>query len=104
MSRMPEPRGILTTRSSGNGPEASKRCLPITSATPARIAANMKRLIMALPMTTKGCRALLDRVVGTSTVSGSSAVRGLRGVMCFGLIEPIEAAPIPFANPPDSGG
>ena len=28
MSRMPEPRGMLTTLSCGSGPGASKRCLP----------------------------------------------------------------------------
>jgi hypothetical protein len=64
----------------------------------------MKKLIMALPMTTKGCRALFDRVVGTSTVSGSSAVRGLRGVICFEFLEAIEAAPIPFTSRSDKGG
>ena len=35
--------------------------------------------MMALPMTTSGWRALVERRVGKSTVSGSSAVRGLRG-------------------------
>ena len=37
--------------------------------------------MIALPMTTNGCRARLERRGGISTVSGSSAVRGLRGVM-----------------------
>jgi hypothetical protein len=32
-------------------------------------------------MTTSGWRALVERRIGRSTVSGSSAVRGLRGVM-----------------------
>jgi hypothetical protein len=55
-------------------------------------------------MTTKGCRALLERRVGISTVSGSIAVRGLRGVMCFGLFELIGAALIPFTSRSESVG
>ena len=45
-----------------------------------------EKLMMALPITTKGCRALLSGLVGMSTVSGSSAVRGLRGVRCLLLL------------------
>src|SRR5208282_1314974 len=104
ISRMPEPRGILTMRSSGNGPGASNRCLPTTSAMPATIAISTKMLMMALPMTMKGCRALFERRVGISTVSGSSAVRGLRGVICLGFFEPIGVAPIPFSSRSDRGG
>jgi len=101
---MPEPRGILTTRSSGSGPGASNRCLPMTSAMPPMIANSTKMLMMALPMTTKGCRALLERRAGISTVSGSSAVRGLRGVICLVLFEPMAAAPIPFTVRSERGG
>jgi hypothetical protein len=60
--------------------------------------------MMALPMTTKGCRALFERRVGISTVSGSSAVRGLRGVICLVFFEPIGAAPTPFTSRSDRGG
>ena len=95
MSLIPEPRGILTMRFSGRGPGASKRCLPTTSAAPAATANRTNTLRMALPTTTKGCRAVLERRVGISTVSGSSAVRGLRGVICLGVLEPIEV--VPFA-------
>ena len=41
---------------------------------------------MALPMTTSGWRALVGAAGGISTVSGSIAVRGLRGTMRFGLL------------------
>ena len=80
-------------RFSGRGPGASNRCLPITSAAPAATANRTNTLRMALPTTTKGCRAVLERRVGISTVSGSSAVRGLRGVICLGVLEPIEVVP-----------
>ena len=42
MSRMPEPRGILTTLSSASGPGASKRCLPVTRANAATTATTNK--------------------------------------------------------------
>ena len=54
-------------------------------------------LMIALPITTKGCRALFDRGVGMSIVSGSSAVRGLRGAMSWEFFVAPEAAPVPFA-------
>src|SRR5208283_5173500 len=76
----------------------------MTSAIPATIAANTKMLMMALPITTKGCRTLFERRVGISTVSGSSAVRGLRGVICLGFFEPAAAALIPFTGRFDRGG
>jgi hypothetical protein len=39
---------------------------------------------IALPIITIGCRARADRFGGTAMRSGSSAVRGLRGVMRMG--------------------
>jgi len=41
--------------------------------------------MMALPMMTRGCRALAERRAGKSTRSGSIAARGLRG-MRFGSL------------------
>ena len=54
---------------------------------------------MALPMTTSGWRALRERRAGASTISGSSAERGLRGVMRFKSLAfaSMDAAPVPFA-------
>ena len=54
---------------------------------------------MALPMTTSGWRALRERRAGASTVSGSSAERGLRGMMRFNSLAfaSMDAAPVPFA-------
>src|SRR5579863_1755248 len=104
MSRIPTPRGMLTTRSSGSGPGASKRCLPIASAIPATMANSTIRLMIALPITTKGFRALLDRRVGISTVSGSIAARGLRGVSGLEFFAVVELAPIPFPNRAEIGG
>ena len=54
---------------------------------------------MALPMTTSGWRALRERRSGASTVSGSSAERGLRGVMRLSslVFASMDAAPVPFA-------
>jgi hypothetical protein len=61
-------------------------------------------LMTALPITTNGCRALLERRVGISTVSGSIAVRGLRGVMGLVLFELIGTGLIPFTCRSESGG
>src|SRR5262249_61901750 len=56
---------------------------------------------VGLPVTAKGCRALFERRVGgISTVSGSRAVRGLRGARCL-LALP---APLLLTNPSDIGG
>ena len=54
---------------------------------------------MALPMTTSGWRALRERRAGASTISGSSAKRGLRGVMRLVSLAfaSIDAAPAPLA-------
>src|SRR5579863_5058776 len=106
MSRMPEPWGILTTRSCGSGPGASKRCLPTKSMTPATTANSTKMLMTALPIMTRGCRALAERRVGTSTVSGSMAVRGLRGTMRLGSVrfESIDIMSLPFASCSVMGG
>jgi hypothetical protein len=55
---------------------------------------------IALPMITSGLRTRLERRVGTGTCSGSSAARGLRGVIrlsIFGL-------PNPSADRPDMEG
>jgi hypothetical protein len=67
---------------------------------PLATASKMKMLMTALPTTTKGCRALFDREVGMSTVSGSSAVRGLRGAMSWEFFAAPGEAPIPFAGRP----
>jgi hypothetical protein len=48
---------------------------------PAKTATKTKMLIMALPMTTSGCRAVAERLGGIATVSGSIARRGLRGMI-----------------------
>jgi hypothetical protein len=97
---MPEPRGMLTTRSSANGPGASKRCLPNARTPAATNAAKTNRVMIALPMTTNGCRAFFERFGGRSTVSGSSAVRGLRGAKC---LLALAAAALP-TNPSADGG
>jgi hypothetical protein len=54
---------------------------------------------MALPMITSGWRALRERRNGASTISGSSAERGLRGVMRLSslAVASMDAAPVPFA-------
>ena len=52
---------------------------------------------MALPITTSGCRALFERRVGSSTFSGSSAVRGLRGVSGR-VVAPVAGAGAPAAG------
>ncbi len=59
----------------------------------------------ALPMTTRGCRAPAERRVGNSTVSGSIAVRGLRGVIGLGAarLEFAEAASFPLGGRPGGG-
>jgi hypothetical protein len=50
--------------------------------------------MMALPITTSGCRALLERRAGRSTRSGSIAVRALRGAKRLGpdRVESVDAA------------
>jgi hypothetical protein len=78
--------------------------LPVASAIPATIATSTMRLTIALPITTKGFRALLERSVGISTVSGSMAVRGLRGVRCLEFFAVMELMPIPFTNRSEIGG
>jgi hypothetical protein len=57
-------------------------------------------------MMTRGCRALFDRRSGASTVSGSSAVRGLRGVIRLASVrfESMADVPIPFTTRSESGG
>src|SRR5271157_3579843 len=86
MSRIPDPRGILTMWSAASGPCASKRCLPKNSAIPAANAARTKALMTALPITTSGCRALAERRAGRSTLSGSIAALGLRGMRLGSLL------------------
>ena len=73
---------------------------------PAMTANSTKILMMALPMMTSGCRALAERRVGNSTVSGSIAVRGLRGMMRCGSVrfESMDAVPIPVASRSAGGG
>ena len=63
-------------------------------------------VMIALPMTTKGCRALFDRRGGASMASGSSAVRGLRGVMRWasGRFESTGAALMPLTSRSEIGG
>jgi len=65
-------------------------------------------LMIALPMMTSGCLALFDRRCGgASILSGSSAVRGLRGVMRWALsgrFGSTGAALIPLTSRSDSGG
>ena len=53
---------------------------------------------MALPTMTSGWRALAERRAGRSTVSGSIAVRGLRGLMQFILFVSIGARPMPLVT------
>ena len=55
-------------------------------------------------MTTKGCRARLERLVGISTASGSSAARGLRGAMCLAFFGLATSAPLPLPGRSKSGG
>src|SRR5215472_5444090 len=99
MSRIPEPRGILTMRSAASGPTASKRCLPKNNAIPAAKATRTKALMTALPITTRGCRALAERRAGISTLSGSIAVRGLRGMRLGSLLpEPAALTSISLAG------
>src|SRR5262244_2578983 len=86
MSRIPDPRGMLTMRSAASGPAASKRCLPKNRAIPTANAARTKALITALPITTSGWRALAERRAGKSTLSGSIAARGLRGMRLGSLL------------------
>jgi hypothetical protein len=45
------------------------------------IASRISMVKTALPAITSGCRALFDHLVGIGTLSGSSAARGLRGVV-----------------------
>ena len=45
------------------------------------IASRISMVKTALPAITRGWRALLDHLVGIGTLSGSSAARGLRGVI-----------------------
>jgi hypothetical protein len=45
------------------------------------IASRINMVKTALPAITSGCRALFDHLVGIGTLSGSSAARGLRGVI-----------------------
>ena len=60
----------------------------------------------ALPMTISGCRAPDERRVGRSTVSGSMAVRGLRGVivLAFARLAFADAASFPLGGRPGGGG
>jgi hypothetical protein len=59
---------------------------------------------MALPMTTRGFRTVFDRRTGMLTVSGSSAERGLRGVMRLGSLDLVDAAPLPLVCRSAKGG
>jgi hypothetical protein len=68
---------------------------------PLATASKMKILMTALPTTTNGCRALFDRGVGMSTVSGSSAVRGLRGAMSWEFFAALGEAPVPLTGRPE---
>src|SRR6201987_879967 len=95
MSRIPEPRGILTMWAAARGPGASKRCLPKNSAIPTAKAARTKALMTALPITTSGCRALAERRAGRSTLSGSIAARGLRGMRCRSIALALAVAVLP---------
>ncbi len=45
------------------------------------IATRISTVKTALPAITRGCRALFDHLVGIGTRSGSSAARGLRGLI-----------------------
>ena len=79
MSRMPSPRGILTTLSSASGPGASNHCLPRNSPAPTAIETTTSTVKMALPTTMIGWRTRREWRLGSGTLSGSSAARGLRG-------------------------
>ncbi len=56
-----------------------------------------------LPMTTNGLRALFERRAGASIMSGSKAVRGLRGVIGLKFFASMPAVPTPL-RPFESGG
>ena len=84
---------------SAAGPASRSAVCRGTSAAMPTTASNTNRLKMALPMTTSGWRALRERRSGASTISGSSAERGLRGVMRLSSLAfaSMDAAPVPFA-------
>ena len=70
------------------------------------MANSTKRLRIALPMMTSGCRAVFERRGGMSIVSGSSADRGLRGarrLLSLGVAS-TDAPPAPFAGCAERGG
>jgi len=52
-------------------------------------------LMTALPITTSGCRALAERRAGKSTLSGSIAALGLRGMRLGSLLLAPAAAVLP---------
>src|SRR5579862_1123218 len=62
--------------------------------------------MIALPTITRGCRARVERLVGTSTLSGSSTARGLRGVIrpVSGIFGVIGAGPFALGARADNGG
>src|SRR5258708_39195806 len=72
---------MLATLAAVSGAGASNRCLPTGNPTPTMIASRISMVKTALPAMTSGCRALFDHLVGIGTRSGSSAARGLRGVI-----------------------
>src|SRR5262249_48677091 len=84
--RLPAPGGLLLRRSAARAPAASKRCLQKNRAIPTANATRTKALITALPITTSGWRALAERRAGKSTLSGSIAARGLRGMRLGSLL------------------
>ena len=67
MSIMPERGGMLTILSSCNGPGASSRPLPTTSAPPTTMRRSTSTVIMALPTITSGLRARREGRLGIGT-------------------------------------
>src|SRR5271163_4907263 len=62
--------------------------------TPPTMATRISTVNTALPAITRGWRALLDHFVGMGTRSGSSAARGLRGLIrLVSLKESVAGAP-----------
>ena len=93
VSRMP-PRGMLTIWSSASGPARSKRCLPMTKATPPQTAIRKNSVRNILPTMTNGLRDRREEDRnndGIGTFSGCAAARGLRAEIGRGSISrPIE--------------
>src|SRR5690348_5869868 len=89
---------MLTVFSFANGPGRSNRCLPTTKPTPAATVIRNTIVSNALPAITNGLRTRLERRDGNGTCSGSSAARGLRGVI---RLESIDA---PSDEPDCTGG